>query len=112
MGGSQASRITYTLESSLDSVNRVEQTAEEMARKAGLEEEEIYRVAMAVREAAVNAVSCPSNSFPSRATPRTVKTPNMALVERSTHGSRRFVARSNKLWRLMKKPSRPPNGSR
>ena len=27
-----------------------------MARKAGLEEEEIYRVAMAVREAAVNAV--------------------------------------------------------
>ena len=56
MGGSQASKVTYTLESSLDSVNRVEQTAEEMARKAGLEEEEIYRVAMAVREAAVNAV--------------------------------------------------------
>lgn len=55
MGGSSAS-ITYTLDSSLDSVNRVEQTAEEMARKAGLEEEEIYRVAMAVREAAVNAV--------------------------------------------------------
>src|SRR5271163_3292044 len=53
---SQASKVTYTLESSLDSVNRVEQTAEELARKAGLEEEEIYRVAMAVREAAVNAV--------------------------------------------------------
>jgi len=34
----------------------VEATAEEMARKAGLGEEEIYRVAMAVREAAVNAV--------------------------------------------------------
>ena len=56
MGGSQPSQVSYTLESSLDSVNRVEQTAEEMARKAGLEEEEIYRVAMAVREAAVNAV--------------------------------------------------------
>ncbi len=56
MGGSQNSQISYTLESSLDSVNRVEQTAEEMARKAGLEEEEIYRIAMAVREAAVNAV--------------------------------------------------------
>jgi serine/threonine-protein kinase RsbW len=55
LGGSPAT-ITYTLDSSLDSVNRVEQTAEEMARKAGLEEEEIYRVAMAVREAAVNAV--------------------------------------------------------
>jgi serine/threonine-protein kinase RsbW len=34
----------------------VEATAEEMARKAGLEDEEVYRVAMAVREAAVNAV--------------------------------------------------------
>ena len=56
MGGSQASKVTYTLESSLDSVNRVEATAEEMARKAGLEDEEVYRVAMAVREAAVNAV--------------------------------------------------------
>src|SRR5271170_7305988 len=31
---SQAGRITYTLESSLDSVNRVEQMAEELAKKA------------------------------------------------------------------------------
>ena len=54
--GSQASRITYTLESSLDSVNRVEQTAEQMAKKAGVDEDEVFRIAMAVREAAVNAV--------------------------------------------------------
>jgi serine/threonine-protein kinase RsbW len=54
--GSQASRITYTLESSLDSVNRVEQTAEQMAKKAGIDEDEVFRIAMAVREAAVNAV--------------------------------------------------------
>jgi serine/threonine-protein kinase RsbW len=53
---SQANPVTYTLESSLDSVNRVEQAAEEMARTAGLEDEDVYRVAMAVREAAVNAV--------------------------------------------------------
>jgi serine/threonine-protein kinase RsbW len=53
---SQASRITYTLESSLDSVNRVEQTAEELAKKAGVDEDEIFRITMAVREAAVNAV--------------------------------------------------------
>jgi serine/threonine-protein kinase RsbW len=56
LGGSQANPVTYTLESSLDSVNRVEQAAEEMARTAGLEDEDVYRVAMAVREAAVNAV--------------------------------------------------------
>jgi len=53
---SQASRITYTLESSLDSVNRVEQTAEELAKKAGVDEDEIFKITMAVREAAVNAV--------------------------------------------------------
>src|SRR5271170_5076998 len=54
--GQQASRITYTLESSLDSVNKVEETAEQMAKKAGIDEDEIFRITMAVREAAVNAV--------------------------------------------------------
>jgi len=54
--GQQASRITYTLESSLDSVNKVEQTAEQMAKKAGIDEDEIFKITMAVREAAVNAV--------------------------------------------------------
>ena len=53
---SQAGRITYTLESSLDSVNRVEQMAEEMAKKAGIDEDELFKITMAVREAAVNAV--------------------------------------------------------
>jgi serine/threonine-protein kinase RsbW len=54
--GQQASRITYTLDSSLDSVNKVEETAEQMARKAGVDEDNIFRISMAVREAAVNAV--------------------------------------------------------
>lgn len=56
MAGQQASRITYTLESSLDSVNKVEQTAEQMAKKAGVDEDDLFKVTMAVREAAVNAV--------------------------------------------------------
>src|SRR5882757_4584930 len=54
--GSEATRITYTLDSSLDSVNKVEQTAEQVAQRAGLDEDEVFRVSMAVREAAVNAV--------------------------------------------------------
>jgi serine/threonine-protein kinase RsbW len=54
--GPQASRITYTLDSSLDSVNRVEETAEQLAKKAGMDEDEVFRITMAVREAAVNAV--------------------------------------------------------
>jgi serine/threonine-protein kinase RsbW len=53
---SQAGRITYTLESSLDSVNRIEQMAEEMAKKAGIDEDDLFKITMAVREAAVNAV--------------------------------------------------------
>ncbi|HEV2274151.1 MAG TPA: ATP-binding protein [Acidobacteriaceae bacterium] len=56
MAGSQAGRVIYTLDSSLESVNRLEQTAEEMAKKAGAEEDDVFRIAMAVREAAVNAV--------------------------------------------------------
>ena len=56
MTGSQATRITYTLDSSLDSVNRIEQTATELANKAGLDDDEVFRVSMAAREAAVNAV--------------------------------------------------------
>lgn len=54
--GPQASRITYTLDSSLESVGKVEQTAEQLAQKAGMDEDEVFRIAMAVREAAVNAV--------------------------------------------------------
>jgi len=56
LAGPQVSRITYTLESSLESVNRLEQTAEDLAKKAGIDEDEIFRVGMAVREAAINAV--------------------------------------------------------
>jgi serine/threonine-protein kinase RsbW len=56
LAGPQASRVTYTLESSLDSVNKVEETAEQMAKKAGIDEDEIFKITMAVREAAVNAV--------------------------------------------------------
>lgn len=56
LAGQQVSRISYTLESSLDSVNKVEQTAEQMAKKAGIDEEELFKITMAVREAAVNAV--------------------------------------------------------
>ncbi len=49
-------RVSYTLESTLDSVNTAEQAAEKMAAKAGFSEEEINKISMAVREAAVNAV--------------------------------------------------------
>ncbi len=56
LADSTTSRVSYTLDSTLDSVNKVEQTAEQYAQRAGFDEETIPYIAMAVREAAVNAV--------------------------------------------------------
>ena len=49
-------RVSYTLDSTLDSVNKAEQTAEKLASKMPFDDEDCHRIAMAVREAAVNAV--------------------------------------------------------
>jgi serine/threonine-protein kinase RsbW len=49
-------RVSYTLDSTLETVDSAEQTASRVAADAGFDEEEVMRIAMAVREAAVNAV--------------------------------------------------------
>jgi serine/threonine-protein kinase RsbW len=49
-------RITFSLSSTMESVGEVEAAAEKLAEQAGIDEEERFRVTMAVREAAVNAV--------------------------------------------------------
>jgi len=51
-----AKRVAYTLDSTLESVNKAEQTAEEFAEQAGFAEDERHKITMSVREAAVNAV--------------------------------------------------------
>lgn len=56
LADSTTSRVSFTLDSSLDSVNKVELTAEQTAQRAGFDEDTATHVAMAVREAAVNAV--------------------------------------------------------
>lgn len=56
LADSTTSRVSYTLDSSLDSVNKLEQIAEQCAERAGFDEDTIPHIAMAVREAAVNAV--------------------------------------------------------
>jgi len=50
------SRVSYTLDSTLESVDNAEQTATRIAMEAGFTEEEVMQISMAVREAAVNAV--------------------------------------------------------
>jgi serine/threonine-protein kinase RsbW len=49
-------RVSYSLDSTLESVNTAEQKAFEVAAKAGFGEDEQHQISMAVREAAVNAV--------------------------------------------------------
>lgn len=56
LADSTTSRVSFTLDSSLDSVNKVELAAEQAAQRAGFDEDTTTHVAMAVREAAVNAV--------------------------------------------------------
>jgi len=49
-------RAAYTLESTLESVNKTEELAEELAKTVGFDESDRFRIMMSVREAAVNAV--------------------------------------------------------
>jgi serine/threonine-protein kinase RsbW len=56
LADSTTSRVSFTLDSSLDSVDKVEQTGEQYASRAGFDEDTVSHIGMAVREAAVNAV--------------------------------------------------------
>jgi serine/threonine-protein kinase RsbW len=49
-------RVSYTLDSTLETVDNAEQAASRIAAEAGFDEDEIMQISMAVREAAVNAV--------------------------------------------------------
>ena len=49
-------RFSYNLDSTLATVDRAEQTASRIAAETGFDEDEVMQIAMAVREAAVNAV--------------------------------------------------------
>jgi serine/threonine-protein kinase RsbW len=49
-------RVSYTLDSTLETVDSAEATACRIASEAGFGDEEITKITMAVREAAVNAV--------------------------------------------------------
>ena len=49
-------RVSYTLDSTLETVDNAEQTASRIAAESGFDEDEVMQISMAVREAAVNAV--------------------------------------------------------
>lgn len=49
-------KVSYTMDSTLATVDNAEQTANRFATEAGFDEDEIMQISMAVREAAINAV--------------------------------------------------------
>jgi serine/threonine-protein kinase RsbW len=49
-------RVSYTLDSTLETVDSAEQTASRIAAETGFDEDQVMQISMAVREAAVNAV--------------------------------------------------------
>jgi len=49
-------QVSYTFESTLETINHAEEQATKVATAAGFSEDDIMSIAMAVREAAVNAV--------------------------------------------------------
>ena len=52
----KAGRTSFSLSSTIESVQEVEAAADKLAQEAGLDEDERFHVTIAVREAAVNAV--------------------------------------------------------
>jgi serine/threonine-protein kinase RsbW len=51
-----AKQVSYTLDSTLETVNSAEEQAGRVAAEAGFGEDDVVSISMAVREAAVNAV--------------------------------------------------------
>ncbi len=51
-----AKQVSYTFESTLETINNAEEQASRFAAAAGFNEDDIMSISMAVREAAVNAV--------------------------------------------------------
>jgi serine/threonine-protein kinase RsbW len=49
-------KVSYSMDSTLATVDNAEQTANRFAAAAGFDEDEVMQISMAVREAAINAV--------------------------------------------------------
>jgi len=81
---STTSRMSLTLASSIESVDRVERAASDFAERAGFDEDTVPNIAMAVREAAVNAVIHGNAYSPDKQITATFETNSDSLVVRIT----------------------------
>ncbi|HZB87522.1 MAG TPA: ATP-binding protein [Terracidiphilus sp.] len=62
----RAGKLSFALSSTMESVGEIESAAEKLAVEAGLDEEDLFRFTMAIREAAVNAVLHGNDYDPSK----------------------------------------------
>jgi len=76
------SRAHYTLESTLDSVNLVEQTAYGFAQSAGFPEDDLSNISLAAREAAINAVMHGNQQDPAKKVEFSMELTPAALILR------------------------------
>ena len=82
MSDSSQNRASLTLGSSIESVDIVERTAEEFAERAGFDPDTVPNIAMAVREAAVNAVLHGNAYDPAKQITASFETNSDALIVR------------------------------
>lgn len=80
MSKHRTERLSFTLSSRMESVSEVETAAEKLATEAGLDEDERFRVTMAVREAAVNAVLHGNDYDPNKQITASFENTGKALV--------------------------------
>jgi len=76
----QTGRMSFSLASTMESVDAVEAAVEKLAVEAGLDEDERFRVTMAVREAAVNAVLHGNEYDPAKHIAVSIENTGAALV--------------------------------
>ena len=80
MSGPLEGRLTLTLKSTMESVAEVEAAAEKLAAEAGLDEDQRFHLAMAAREAAVNAVLHGNDYDPAKQVTASFENTGRALV--------------------------------
>jgi serine/threonine-protein kinase RsbW len=72
--------MSFSLSSTMESVDTVEAAAEKLAEEAGLDEDERFRLTMAVREAAVNAVLHGNEYDPAKQVAVTLENTGKSLI--------------------------------
>lgn len=80
MSEAKAGRLSLTLKSTMESVDEIEAAAEKLATESGLDEDERFHVAMAAREAAVNAVLHGNEYDPAKLVSASFENTGAALV--------------------------------